>query len=274
LIHIAVSFILFFSIGSTGLCLGNERTNSKSVLLITFGSGSDRYSNNTPSSFNFSTKHNQTCGPKIDNGAFGFTNAVPNNMNHWHNGELDHTPNDTNGYMLVVNVNGQNGSLLFNSTANDLCIGQCYEFSAYLVNIDKGLDNRIKPNVRFEVRALPAQKNLLAQIVTGGISQYNNMTWAKYGLSFIASNSSVVLLMISNAQGHIGNNIAMDDIELRVCSTAYPNFCPSGTYIYCSLRKRSLFCEHLNHPLHFNCILSKVSIEKIVRFLNLKNNFY
>jgi hypothetical protein len=34
--------------------------------------------------------------------------------------------------------------------------------------------------------------------------------------------------MVSNVKGGDGNDIAIDDIELRVCSTVYSNFCPSG----------------------------------------------
>jgi hypothetical protein len=54
------------------------------------------------------------------------------------------------------------------------------------------------------------------------------MTWLKYGLSFIASSSAVDLLMISNARSGIGNDLAVDDIELHVCSSVVSSFDSTG----------------------------------------------
>ena len=82
------------------------------------------------------------------------------------------------------------------------------------------------------------QQHPLAQLITDDIPECNSMTWWKYGLSFVASNRSVVLLMISNATGGFGNDLAIDDIELRVWSTADFGFCPSGQYIYYCLDTR------------------------------------
>ncbi len=41
----------------------------------------------------------------------------------------------------------------------------------------------IKPNIRFEIRALTAKNDTLAQLNIGNIPQYNEMSWSKYGLS-------------------------------------------------------------------------------------------
>jgi hypothetical protein len=97
-----------------------------------------------------------------------------------------------------------------------------------LANIVKKNLNDPKPNVRFEVRAQTVQKDILAQTITGDIPDYETMTWSKHGVSFIASSTSVTLLMISNVTVIRGNDLAIDDIELRVCSTPYFGFCPSG----------------------------------------------
>jgi hypothetical protein len=196
--------------------------------LITFDSGSDLCSNRTPSSFYFNTTYKQKLGFHTEAGWFGFLNEVPDPYKIWHAGAFDHTPNDTAGYMFLVDVADGEGSEFFKSTVNGLCIGVCYEFSAYLANIMKKIDNYRKPNVRFEVRATIVQNDPLAQLVTGDIPQYDNMTWSKHGLSFIASNTSVVLLMIPHVVGHDGNDLAIDDIELRVCPTVQAGFCPSG----------------------------------------------
>jgi hypothetical protein len=196
-------------------------------LLITFGSGSDQYSRKTPSDFNFSTTYPQRFQSSNDDGMFVFVNALPGDLSISHQGALDYTPNDVGGYMYYVKVD-KKYSQLFKYTITNLCIGQRYEFSTYLANALKKGNNLIKPNVRFEVQAATAQNSLFAQILTNDIPEDDKLTWRKYGLSFVASDSSIVLLMISQAGGGIGNNIAIDDIELRACSTTHSDFCPPG----------------------------------------------
>ena len=223
-----INLIVFLSIEATGLYYDKNATNGKSFLLITFGCGSEQYSNKTPSSFNFSTIHQQTFDSKIDHGWFALVNVISNSYQTWHSGALDHTANDVNGYMFLVDVAKNKDRQLFKSIVEGLCIDQCYEFSAYLANIVKKRYDAPKPNVRFEVRANTVQNDLLAQTITGDIPAYDKMTWSKYGLSFIASNSSVVLLMLSNIKEDNGNDLAIDDIELRACSTIQSDFCSSS----------------------------------------------
>jgi hypothetical protein len=59
LIQIVINLILLLFIESVELCSNNDATKGESLLSITFGSGSAQYSNETPSSFNFSTTHQQ-----------------------------------------------------------------------------------------------------------------------------------------------------------------------------------------------------------------------
>jgi hypothetical protein len=168
-------------------------------------------------------------------------NAVPSNYPEWQSGKLDHTQNnDRNGYMYLVNV-GPKGSQVFNSTVDNLCIGLNYDFSAYLTNIRKKIGSYVKPKIHFEVRNATTQSDLLAQCTTNDIDEYEPMIWSQYGLSFKASTSSVVLLIISDvefiSEKH-GNDLAVDDIELRVCSTVHSCFYSSGWYICYSLDMR------------------------------------
>ncbi len=191
-------------------------------MLITFGSGSVQYSHETSANFNFSTAHQQKFAPFIDDGMFGFVNAVPFHGDIWHGGKLDHTPNDVDGYMFFVNVAIERTEL-FNLTIGNLCTGLSYELSAYLGNaVTIKHEHWIKPNVLFQVRSPIIRDHILAQLSTGDIPESENMTWTKYGLSFIAPSSSVILFMISTAEGGLGNDLVIDDIELRVCPK--PNF--------------------------------------------------
>ena len=120
---------------------------------------------------------------------------------------------------------------LFKSTANGLCIGLRYEFSAYLASVVKesSVSGLLpKPNVRFEVQASTRTNNLPAQCHTGDIPHYASMTWTKYAVSFNVSSSSVVLLLISQPQRLFGYSVAIDDIRLRVCSTDCSDLCRPG----------------------------------------------
>jgi hypothetical protein len=196
-------------------------------LLITFGFGLAQYSTNTPASFNFTTTHKQNFGSTIVDYQFGFVNAVPDFAGYWHTGAKDNTANDTDGYMYLVNV-GTKNEPLFHFRADNLCIEQRYEFSAYLANVQVPNPPGTNPNIRFEVRTATTN-GALAQNSTRDIFSYNPMTWFKYGLSFVASNSSIDLLMFSNVESSsFGNNIAIDDIELRICSTTHSGICPPG----------------------------------------------
>jgi hypothetical protein len=226
-----INLIILLFIESIGLCSDNEITNGKSLLLITFGCGSDQYSDKTPSSFNFSTDYVQKFDSNIGNMDFAFLNAVPKLeqiIYRYHHGAQDHTKNDNGGYMYFVNILERNIPL-FNSTVNNLCIGLCYEFSMYLANpMQDLLVSAPKPNIRFEVRNATNNDQLLAQFSTDNISSYEKLTWSKYGLSFNASSASVVLLIRSNVKEGYGNDLAIDDIELRVCSTNHSGVYPPG----------------------------------------------
>ncbi|CAF4011205.1 unnamed protein product, partial [Adineta steineri] len=101
-------------------------------------------------------------------------------------------------------------------------------------NVVKVSGSYSKPNVRFEVRATTPQGDILENSTTCDIPTENNMTWRKYGLSFVASNNSVVLLIISNVENNYGgNDLAVDNIELRdcpnnhSCSNNQSSLCPS-----------------------------------------------
>ncbi|CAF1199503.1 unnamed protein product [Rotaria sordida] len=212
-------------IQSIGLCRDNEILDKKPILLVTFGNGLSKYSQVTPDRFNFTTTYKQQFQPTTYDGSFSFINRVPNDFNNdWHTDATDHT-GDPGGYMFLINADEQPGQF-YNGAVNNLCIGLRYEFSVYLANIMK-LTGRIKPSVRFEVRSPSLGNRLLAQLSSGDVPEDTTLTWRKYGLSFIAPSSTVVLLMISDAPGGGGNDLAIDDIALTVCSHKGSGFCPS-----------------------------------------------
>jgi len=201
---------------SLGLCNDTATATGNSIFTITFGSGSAQYSQAKPSAFNFSTTYQQQFAPVTNDGQFSFINSIHDDFSGaWFTGALDHTPNDVGGYMYLVNAD-YTPAQFFNGTINNLQIGALYEFSVYVANIL--IPTGIEPNLIFQVRSTSLNNTLLAQFNSGNISQSQKMTWLKYGLSFTAPSSSVTLLIISNAPGGYGNDLAIDDITLRACS--------------------------------------------------------
>jgi hypothetical protein len=162
----------------------------------------------------------------VEDGYFAFINSVYyHNNGAWHTNAPDHTDGN-GGYMLLVNADLQPGQF-YNSLVHNLCVGLRYEFSVYLANV-ANVGSAIKPNVRFEVRSPSIGNQLLAQLSSGEIPVNNTLSWNKYGLSFTAPSSTVVLLMISDARGGRGNDIVIDDIALSVCSHDGNGFCPEN----------------------------------------------
>lgn len=206
------------------------------MFLITFDNGTDTYSNKTPDDFNFTTNYEQLFNNTTGFATFAFVNKVHLNFSTWHVGAPDHTPNEDNGYMLFFDV-GNKSDQLFNYKISNLTVDECYEFSAYFANIVKGSTQYTKPNIRFEVRSFNQTGSLIASNCTGDIPQCDNMAWSKHSVSFKAIHGSAVLLMISNTDWGNGNDVVIDDIELRVCPVGYPGCHNPGQYI--------LYCLHL-----------------------------
>ncbi|CAF4884147.1 unnamed protein product [Rotaria socialis] len=203
---------------SADLCRDNDAVNFTTVFLITFENGSDTFSNKTPADYNFTTSHNQSFTFDVNDGMFAFVNEVPDPFNIWHGNASDYTTNDNDGYMFLVNVQRIDPQI-FNYKIDDLHIGRLYEFSAYVANVVRKEKCLSKPNIRFEVRAINESGNVIAKKGTGDVPACYNMSWSKYGIPFETTHSSVVLLMISNDVESDGNDVAIDDIELRVYST-------------------------------------------------------
>lgn len=220
------NLIGIFPVESIESCHNDDINNQKIFLSITFGAGLEPCLNRTPEYFNFATTLKQSFTNNVSPGTFSFVNMVSTVHKSWHNGALDYTDNDINGYMFLINF-ATTSQVIFKTTINNLCIGSEYLFSAYMGNVARKNSSLPKPNVTFEVWSETTQSRTLAQRSTNIISDYDTMIWTKYNLTFNASSCSVVLLMISGA-GISGNDLAIDDIELRACPTVHCDVCSLG----------------------------------------------
>ncbi|MBC8153277.1 MAG: gliding motility-associated C-terminal domain-containing protein [Bacteroidetes bacterium] len=145
--------------------------------------------------------------------------------NNWHSLYEDHTPGDTKGNMLVVNA-AQEAGEFYKQTVPGLCNGTTYEFSAWIINLVNTLPTNgcnaltpipLDPNVTFRVELPNGQ--VLKTINTGSVPRTNDPTWTRYAALFTLppSANSVVIKLINNGPGGCGNDLALDDIQLRPC---------------------------------------------------------
>ena len=142
----------------------------------------------------------------------------------WFN-EPDHTPGDSNGRMLVVNASFTPGQF-YKTTITGLCENTTYEFSAWLKNLtprnSRANPPPIRPcNVKFEIWN-STDTVLLKSGSTGdffGSLISENGVWIESALVFQTQvgQNSVILKMVNNGVGGIGNDVAIDDIVFKTC---------------------------------------------------------
>ncbi|HYC30240.1 MAG TPA: hypothetical protein VEB42_15505, partial [Chitinophagaceae bacterium] len=136
----------------------------------------------------------------------------------WHNVTQDHTPNDNNGYFMLVNASFAPGDF-YVDTVRGLCSNTTYEFAAWVLNVLKttSCGNGIDPNLTFKIETITG--TVLATYNSGNIPEDQSPAWKQYGLFFQtpAATTTVVVRITNNAPGGCGNDLALDDITFRPC---------------------------------------------------------
>ncbi|CAF1260082.1 unnamed protein product [Adineta ricciae] len=209
-------------------CSNNCMNYCQPKFLITFGSGYDQILNTTTNIFGFITDFTFNYTQKPNNGNYVLINSLNNTFSSWFIFQMDHTPYDNGGYMYIINTN-QTNSTIFKYNVTNLCIGLCYEFSAYIANVNNLTiqQNNSFANLIFQVETILLKKNLVYANI-GNMANNKEVTWMKFGISFNATESAVTLSMISNINAEMGIHIAIDDIELRTCSNDQSRICSIG----------------------------------------------
>lgn len=207
------SFVFFLIVSSTAtfaqqVCTG---TLGDPVININFGSGSNEFAGPLGVA---NTNYNYITGTPND-GQYTIaksTNGMHNGARGWHQ-ISNHTPNDPNGYMMVVNASNNPG-IFYQTSIPNLCPGTKYEFAAWIINLLNY--SGIKPNITFII------ENNSGQIVhrenTGDILDGPTPKWIQYATTFTTTTETdLVLKIINNGPGGGGNDIALDDITFRAC---------------------------------------------------------
>ena len=144
---------------------------------------------------------------------------------HWNDGDWridgDKTsPNDSEiGRFMLVNADYAPG-IFYSHKIEDLCSGSELYFSAMIANCHVAPSYNIKPDLTFSL--LNASTNdVIATYNTGAIPYATKASdWQQWGFGFtVPMNIDAVILEIkNNAPGGGGNDLGLDDIEIRLCA--------------------------------------------------------
>ena len=142
----------------------------------------------------------------------------------WHSVSEDHTPGDVRGNMLIVNASEKSGEFYEHPLA-DLCGGTAYEFSVWGINLLKpGICTYpMLPDLTISVETTTGR--VIQSIHIGIIPQFATPTWQRYTAVFTAPESTdgvVVKLINRQGSGGCGNDLALDDIQLKQCGACSP----------------------------------------------------
>jgi hypothetical protein len=131
----------------------------------------------------------------------------------------DHTPSDTNGRMALFNASYNHSEEFYNRNNINVTVNAIQSLSFWVLNVDKTdncdhANNRILPNVRVIIRN-NANTVTLAQFNTSGIPK--DEQWHLFTFNFNpGANTQIRIILINNAPGGLGNDLAIDDISINV----------------------------------------------------------
>ncbi|MGJ8592571.1 MAG: LamG-like jellyroll fold domain-containing protein [Aquaticitalea sp.] len=144
---------------------------------------------------------------------------------YWYLG-TDHTPGDTNGRMAMFNASYEPG-LFYTASIKGSLPNVPVTYSFWALNLDRtdapGIGSRLRPNIKVEFRDV--NNNLLTSITTGDIAPTTagnlDGDWYNFSASLTFNVSEFNVYFINNEVGGLGNDLAIDDIEITqtLCDT-------------------------------------------------------
>ncbi len=129
----------------------------------------------------------------------------------WHQ-ISNHTPNDPDGYMMVVNAS-DDPSVFYEAPIVGLCANTTYQFSAWIINLLTY--NGKKPNLTFTI----STGQDIFTYDTGDIAEGAATDWIERGFLFTTpvNVNNITISIRNNGPGGQGNDIAVDDITFSPC---------------------------------------------------------
>ncbi|WP_461063343.1 T9SS type B sorting domain-containing protein [Spirosoma horti] len=152
----------------------------------------------------------------IDVGCFSYT---------WYAVPADHTPDDVDGNMMIVNGANTAGAF-YQQTVSGLCPGTTYELSLWALNLLKtGIcPTPLIPNLLLTLETKSG--NLLTSVPLGSIDLADQPVWRQHTALFEAPKTTeAVILKLVNTKGDYGcgNDMVIDDIQVRQCEECVSN---------------------------------------------------
>ncbi|WP_420148644.1 gliding motility-associated C-terminal domain-containing protein [Spirosoma sp.] len=139
----------------------------------------------------------------------------------WHTVREDHTPGDVRGNMFIVNASYQ-PSEFYSQKATGLCPGVTYEFSLWVLNVNKILqagecDEFNLRNPIIAMRVEQADGTLIREVIQPAVPRTTSPTWVPLSMQFaIQTNTNdIVVKLINKGLGGCGNDLIIDDIAFR-----------------------------------------------------------
>ncbi len=144
--------------------------------------------------------------------------ALVNKFNYfpsWHVVPEDHTPEDINGYFLVIDGKSTD-PIFYRTTVSNVCPLTQYSFSTFAMNIDLP---SFSSNQTFTFIISDLSGNQLATWDSPPIAVTNTPVWVPMGFSFNSGNNTALRLEARfNATGY--DDFAFDDFQFSVCGPA------------------------------------------------------
>jgi hypothetical protein len=167
----------------------------------------------TPSTTGFTYKPDNN----ISTGEYSVSKYLDYNYTNSWNATNDHTHENTSerGYFMFANADNTGLTYYERTVDLDLCSDVELSVNAWFKNV--GMYGQ-SPNVRFVIT--DNLGNTLTDYQTGNIT---GDAWKQYGVTLnIPQSTTQIKLSLSNAvtSSNYGNDIAIDDIDVRICSDA------------------------------------------------------
>ncbi|MDU8886380.1 choice-of-anchor D domain-containing protein [Yeosuana sp. MJ-SS3] len=137
---------------------------------------------------------------------------------YWYTGG-DHT-GDTDGRMAIFNASYDPG-IFYTAHISGALPGVPITYSFWVINIDRtdapNIATRLRPNILVEFRDM--SDNVLASITTGDIAPTTAGNaagdWYQFTADLTLPVNEFQVIFINNETGGLGNDLALDDIEIR-----------------------------------------------------------
>ena len=147
---------------------------------------------------------------RIDNGEYTITaNLTENHGSWWFPTTEDHTPDDTQGRMMVLDVADRTQEI-YRATVGGLTPGQTYCVSGWLANANRNGNGRL-PNVSFSIFN---GSDRIASTGSGDLPNAQSLVWRETSFTFVAPAEEVVLSVFDNVGERSGADFVMDDLTI------------------------------------------------------------